>query len=653
MASRTGVKDAQGRTRDASVGDASRPLAILEQRLGAGLSRAAPLGPGAWILVCRIDPTRSIRPEVEVLADGRPDPLEATELSFRREAPGQSAIREQATGEPAPGERATGGRVVLAKLPSGAEDGRSRLEVRLRSGRRLLALGPEEVEAVTTDLRTLLRRDLADLDPYTRNELVHFVASWSDAHAAEGGAFSLSHRLHLLREALREPLPRHVGAEPRGLCVDDLLRVDETSFWVKGWMCDADARITGLSMVSPEGHRVELLERVFRYRRPDIEALYDGTDPEARHGFIGHFEVAASSRLPRGWVGEMRNALGRALEVPAPEVVRDLSAVRDTILGDLSQESGPEEGLALRHAHPALTRLQERTTRAARVDTVVQMGSPPPAPTTSIVVTLYRRTDYLQHQLAQFAHDPELREADVVYVLDSPEQRDALLPEAAQLHALYGVPFRVAVMSANAGFSGANNAGAGLARGELLLLLNSDVLPARPGWLGRMAGFYRRTPGIGALGPKLLYEDGSLQHAGLYFYRPPGRHVWENAHYFKGLHRHLPAAAVTRPVPAVTGACLMIDRASYLELGGLRGLFVQGDYEDSDLCLRLMERGRENWYLPDVELYHLEAQSYPTGLRKATRRYNEWLQTHLWGERIEELMERPWDTAVTEEGWAE
>jgi GT2 family glycosyltransferase len=182
--------------------------------------------------------------------------------------------------------------------------------------------------------------------------------------------------------------------------------------------------------------------------------------------------------------------------------------------------------------------------------------------------------------------------------------------------------------------------------------MNSDVLPDRPGWLGKMVDFYDSTPDIGALGPKLLYEDDSLQHAGLYFhdvslqaqgiyhYQDRGFSMWENAHYYKGLHRRLPQANVARAVPAVTGACLMISRSLYQDVGGLRGIYVQGTYEDSDLCLRLVEAERENWYLPDAELYHPEAQSYTYGtdIRRLATRYNMWLHTHLWNDLIYELM---------------
>jgi GT2 family glycosyltransferase len=111
-------------------------------------------------------------------------------------------------------------------------------------------------------------------------------------------------------------------------------------------------------------------------------------------------------------------------------------------------------------------------------------------------------------------------------------------------------------------------------------------------------------------------------------------------HYYKGLHKDLPAANVARPVPAVTAACLLIEKDLYERVGGLPDVYVQGDYEDSELCLRLLADGRENWYLPAAELYHLEGSSYSQGERGITGTYNRWLQTRRWGQAIEDLMTR-------------
>ena len=325
------------------------------------------------------------------------------------------------------------------------------------------------------------------------------------------------------------------------------------------------------------------------------------------------------------------------METDAPDVRRDVADVRVTLFKEFGVERPNREEFRLEHLNPALLRLQSQLRESEEIETVVEYGAGNDAPTVSIVVTLYQRLDLLNHQILSFAQDPAMRDAELIYVLDSPELAGPLSDLASTLYALHGVPFRIVQLTRSAGFPNSNNLGASLARGRLLLLLNSDVFPLRQGWLERMASFYDATPNIGALGPKLLYEDDSIQHAGMYFEREAGTSWWRNQHYFKGLHRSFPPANVSRPVPAITGACLMIDRSLYQELGGFRDIFMRGGYEDSDLCLRLVEKGLENWYLSDVELYHLEAQSF-TVLEDILARAC-WLQTHLWDEFIRRLMQ--------------
>jgi GT2 family glycosyltransferase len=355
---------------------------------------------------------------------------------------------------------------------------------------------------------------------------------------------------------------------------------------------------------------------------------------------VSCIRLAAPSVLSAGWKFELRGADGIGVETEAPPVVRDPEAVRTAILADLALETFPREDLLPNHAHPAISRLQGRHRELVKVDHVEQYGRPPANPDVSIVVPLYRRIDFVEHQLAQFVHDAEVGRSDLVYVLDSPELSERLRHLAQQFARLYGVAFRIVTLNRNTGFALANNLGVSEARGRRLLLMNSDVLPTRPGWLGLMCRFADKTPRLGALAPKLLFEDESLQHAGMYFYRPDGARLWENLHYFKGMHRYLPEACVARRVPAITGACLLTDRELYEQLGGLRGGFVQGDYEDSDFCLRLDEAGYECWYVPDAELYHLEGQSYPLPLRQSMAKYNTWLHTRLWDERIAAVMDR-------------
>ncbi len=532
---------------------------------------------------------------------------------------------------------ATGQSVDIARVMNGSSRAAS-VELVLASGRSF-KVAREQWEEVRGDLKALIRDELAPLDAEAREAVLQGLAA---STALEGrGSFELSGSLYAIREVLRERLPRCSVSEdqPAGLAVEEVLAIDDSSFWINGWMHDEDG-MGDVTTVSPESARVSVTERAHRYERPDVVQFYagQGVGRSRDHGFTAHVTLPGPSLLSGGWIAELRTSNGTQMEIQCPNVVRDPQIVRSTILGELGNQGKMVGPLTVNHGRPALTRLQERIVAESRIESVDDYGEPPANPELSIVIPLYKRLDFIEHQLLQLSRDPDFAGVELVYVLDSTEQAAALTKQAHDLFGLYGLPFRVVNLTAGGGFAAANNHGIEVSRGKRLLLLNSDVIPDRPGWMSAMNDFYDETPGIGALGPKLLYEDDSLQHAGLYFYRAPGSQLWENAHCFKGMHRTLPAANVARPVPAVTAACMMIDRDIYEEVGGLPLHYVQGDYEDSELCIRLGESGRKNWYLPAVELYHLEGQSYTPGVRRIPSEYNMWLHSHLHGERIEELM---------------
>lgn len=497
----------------------------------------------------------------------------------------------------------------------------------------------EKIGEPDGQLKELLREELAGLDADRRTEIADELASSSLLE--EHGSLQLSGSLYEIREVLRERLPACAvdARQPIGLAVEQILAVDERSFWVSGWMHDEDGE-GEVTFVSPEGARVAVTIDAFRFERPDVVQFYAGLhgNETKNHGFTAFFELPAPSLLSSGWIAELKTSQGVAVEVRCPDPVLDPQAVRAKILGELGSR-GPVGGpLAAEHGRPALTRLQRRIVGESEVDSIDVYGEPPAAPEVSIVIPLYKRLDFIEHQFLHFSTDPDLAGAELVYVLDSVDQKEELAAKARELFALYGLPFKVVSLTAGAGFAGANRRGIEISKGKQLLLLNSDVIPDRPGWLARLREFYEAHEKVGALGPKLLYEDDSLQHAGLYFHRTAGSERWENAHCFKGLHREFPAANVIRAVPAVTAACMLVDRDRYDEAGGLPLHYVQGDYEDSELCLRLSGAGYENWYLPTVELYHLEGQSYVADTRRVPSEYNMWLHSEIWGDRIEELM---------------
>jgi O-antigen biosynthesis protein len=553
----------------------------------------------------------------------------------------EAAVRCMALPLLSSGER----RVLTAAVNEDVGAARLADTLTLRSG----AEGEGDAVTLTIlDLPGLIESRLSSLRPAVARRVLEFVSAAPSLHGlSEARDLVLSSELHILRRALRPPLPA-VAIEPsQPLCanIDLLIPIDDSTFFIKGWLRDGEAPVNRLTAITPEGEYVEILERLFRLELPQFEMFADGpySEPVDAARFIARFETARPSRLRQGWVFEIQNETGRAVEMYALPDVAEVPAARARILRGVPAGALPDEQLMSNHVFPAIERLQERARGEVEIAGVVDHGPVSESPTVSIVVPLYKRIDLVEHQLLQFDRDPEIQVEELIYVLDSPELKTAFADSARQLARLYRMPFRVVTMARNAGFGAATNAGASLARGRLLLLLNSDVLPAEPGWLEKMREFYDSTPDIGALGAKLLYEDDSLQHAGLYFemiQEGPTAGAWANMHYFKGLHKDLPAASVPRTVPAVTAACLMVEKQLYQSVGGLPDVYVQGDYEDSELCLKLLEAGRENWYLPDAELYHLEGASYEEAERGITGSYNRWLQTRRNGQAIEAALKR-------------
>jgi GT2 family glycosyltransferase len=141
----------------------------------------------------------------------------------------------------------------------------------------------------------------------------------------------------------------------------------------------------------------------------------------------------------------------------------------------------------------------------------------------------------------------------------------------------------------------------------LMLHLNNDVEAITPGWLEQMRGWLT-LPGIGVVGPKLLYPDGSIQHAGV-MVAPQ----LAPAHLFRRLSNHdrgyqwLPHRL--RNVTAVTGACVLTHTALFHDVGGFDEEHLPVQFNDIEYCLRVMARGKRIVYEPAAVLRHRTSAS--------------------------------------------
>lgn len=149
---------------------------------------------------------------------------------------------------------------------------------------------------------------------------------------------------------------------------------------------------------------------------------------------------------------------------------------------------------------------------------------------------------------------------------------------------LFGPRFQMLRQPENVGFARACNTGAAAAGGDLFFFLNNDTL-CTPDWLPPLLAAFKGR--VGAVGPRLLYPDGRLQHCGIAF--SPFLRVGHLYEFFPGDH---PVASRPRPLQAITGAALMLPRHLFQEMGGFHEGYCNG-YEDMDLCLCLTAAGHK------------------------------------------------------------
>jgi GT2 family glycosyltransferase len=165
----------------------------------------------------------------------------------------------------------------------------------------------------------------------------------------------------------------------------------------------------------------------------------------------------------------------------------------------------------------------------------------------------------------------------------------------------------------NRNFSGGCNAGAAVARGDVLLFLNNDM-EFVPGVLETLVD-QALEPGVGIVGTRLLFPDGTIQHGGVIWRRFAGIGPTP-VHLFHFEAGDLPHAQAIYDLDAVTGACMTMRREVFEDIGGFDMEFVNG-LEDIDLCVRVRLRDLRIVYRGDLFLVHLESATRGRNLHVA------------------------------------
>ena len=238
--------------------------------------------------------------------------------------------------------------------------------------------------------------------------------------------------------------------------------------------------------------------------------------------------------------------------------------------------------------------------------TRVRWKLPPQAPTVSIIVPTRDRLDLLRPCIDSIArtssHYPGTLEVLIADNDSTEPGTHAYLGHLSDTGAA-----RIVKSPGEFNWSAINNAAAAAASGEVLIFLNNDTVALSEDWCAELVANALR-PEVGAVGARLLYEDGTLQHAGVVLgvegvagHDSMGE-VPERGGYFGRSH-------LQRSTSAVTGACLATRKDVFHEVGGFDETGLKVAFNDIDYCLRLRNAGYRVIYNPFAVLYHFESKS--------------------------------------------
>jgi GT2 family glycosyltransferase len=237
--------------------------------------------------------------------------------------------------------------------------------------------------------------------------------------------------------------------------------------------------------------------------------------------------------------------------------------------------------------------------------------------TCSIVIPVHNHASLTRQCLdALLAGPARVDDVDLVVV------DDASSDGTPQVLAGFGDRIHLVTQPRNTGFAEACNAGAAASAGEYLVFLNNDTVPVA-GWLDALCAYADTHREAAVVGAKLLFANDTIQHAGVVI----GQDRYPR-HLYAGFPSDHAAVNRSRRFQAVTGACLLIRRSVFDDLGGFDPAFRNG-YEDIDLCLRCGERGLEVHYCHQSVLYHVESASRGVRHKEATRVYEQ-----RWAHRV-------------------
>jgi O-antigen biosynthesis protein len=302
----------------------------------------------------------------------------------------------------------------------------------------------------------------------------------------------------------------------------------------------------------------------------------------------------------------------RALEREPLEAIRHIPLVLyhrgDTEDGAATQ---PARRLAVAE-HLARTGAAAEALPAPPGYTRVRYALPQPPPV-SLIVPTRDRVELLRDCIDGLLDKTDYPSVEILIVDNDsrePETRDYLAAIAARPNVRvlpYPGPFNYAAI---------NNFAVRQARHAVIGLVNNDIAVIDGGWLREMVSHAVR-PEIGAVGAKLYYPDGTIQHAGTIVGLGGGAdHAFR--HFPRDATGYCGRLVLTQSLSAVTAACMLLRKSVYEAVGGLDAEHLAVAFNDVDLCLRIRDKGYRVVWTPFAELVHRESASRGSDLAPET-----------------------------------
>ena len=231
-------------------------------------------------------------------------------------------------------------------------------------------------------------------------------------------------------------------------------------------------------------------------------------------------------------------------------------------------------------------------------------------PLVSVVIPVHNKVAVTHNCLASLLLAPNDASFEVIIVDDGSTDDTLALPDLVK-----GIRFLRHEEAQ--GFVRSCNDGAQAARGAYVLMLNNDT-EVTHGWIDELVHVFDHFTGVGMAGAKLLYPNGKLQEA--------GGIVWNNGdpwNYGREGNASEPRFNYTRQIDYISGACILLPKTLWDQLGGFDEHFAPAYFEDADLAFRVREKGLKTIYTPFSQVIHFEGISSGTSVISGMKRYQE------------------------------